>query len=159
VGTEIERKFLVRNTEWLAGAVGQPVRQGFLSIDPDRTVRVRVVEDRGYLTVKGRAEGLVRAEFEYPIPVEDAVSLLDRLCLRPLIEKTRYRLGYGGLTWEVDVFGGENQGLVVAEVELDDPDEEVNLPPWVGEEVSHDPRYHNASLVKCPFSRWQETSR
>jgi adenylate cyclase len=154
MGTEIERKFLVRSEAWKTGAVGQVLRQGFLSTDPDRTVRVRVVGDRGYLTVKGRTEGLVRAEFEYPIPGDEAGALLDRLCLRPLIEKTRYRIQHGGRLWEVDEFAGENRGLVLAEVELDDPAAEVNLPPWAGKDVSDDPRYYNANLVLHPFSTW-----
>jgi CYTH domain-containing protein len=154
MGTEIERKFLVRGEDWKVGSGSQVIRQGFLSTDPDRTARVRLVGDRGYLTVKGRAAGLVRAEFEYPIPVEDAGAMLDRLCLRPLIEKTRYRVEHAGLVWEVDEFGGENQGLVLAEVELDDPEAEVELPPWAGEEVSGDPRYYNANLVRHPFSSW-----
>ncbi|MBE0617966.1 MAG: CYTH domain-containing protein [Proteobacteria bacterium] len=154
MGIEIERKFLVRGEGWRTGAETRVIRQGFLSTDPDRTVRVRVAGDRGYLTVKGRAEGLVRAEFEYPIPVEDANAMLDRLCLRPLIEKTRHRVEHAGLVWEVDEFHGENQGLVLAEVELDDPGAEVRLPPWTGEEVSGDPRYYNANLVRHPFAKW-----
>jgi CYTH domain-containing protein len=154
MGTEIERKFLVTGEGWRAGAAGRIYRQGYLSTDPDRTVRVRVVGGDGYLTIKGRAEGLVRAEFEYPIPAVDAGEMLDRLCLRPLIEKTRYRVKHGGRVWEVDEFSGENRGLRLAEIELADPAEPVDLPGWVGEEVSSDPRYYNANLVRHPFGRW-----
>ena len=154
MGIEIERKFLVRSDEWRVGAAGQEVRQGFLSTDPERTVRIRVVGDRGYLTVKGRARGLARDEFEYPIPAADAEALLDGLCLRPLIEKTRYRVEHAGLIWEVDEFAGDNRGLVLAEVELADASTAVERPPWVGPEVSHDSRYYNANLVHHPFTRW-----
>ena len=151
---EIERKFLVRSDAWRIGATGAPYRQGYLSLDKDRTVRLRVAGDAGFLTVKGRSAGAARAEYEYPIPREHADEMLDRLCLRPLIEKTRYRIPHGGLTWEVDEFAGENAGLVVAEVELDAEDQAIALPPWVGREVTGDPRYANASLVTRPFSSW-----
>jgi adenylate cyclase len=154
MGTEIERKFLVRSDQWRVGAVGEIYRQGYLAADPDRTVRVRVAGDRGTLTVKGRAEGLARAEFEYEIPVQDADEMLDTLCLRPLIEKVRYRVPHAGRTWEVDEFVGENRGLVLAEIELGDAAETVELPGWAGREVSDDPRYYNANLVRHPFSRW-----
>ena len=154
MGVEIERKFLVRDDGWRRGAEGRVYRQGYLSTDPDRTVRVRLSGGEAYLTVKGRAQGLSRAEFEYAIPAADAADLLDRLCLKPLIEKTRYRIAHGGRVWEVDEFHGENRGLVLAEVELEEPEEEVPLPGWVGREVTEDPRYQNANLVSKPFSRW-----
>ncbi|MEW6489765.1 MAG: CYTH domain-containing protein [Thermodesulfobacteriota bacterium] len=154
MGIEIERKFLVRGDGWRAGASGQEIRQGYLSCDPDRTVRVRLSGHQGLLTVKGRPRGLVRTEFEYPIPGPDAQALLDHLCLRPLIEKTRYRVTHVDHLWEVDEFWGENRGLVLAEVELADPAEAVDLPEWAGEEVSHDPRYANANLARNPFLRW-----
>ncbi len=154
MGREIERKFLVRSDGWRQGPAGRMVRQGYLSADAERTVRIRLVEDRAFLTVKGKSEGLVRREYEYPIPVEDATELLDHLCLRQLIEKTRYRREVHGRNWEIDEFWGENQGLILAEVELAAPDEVVKLPDWVGKEVSHDPRYYNANLAKIPYSRW-----
>lgn len=154
MGVEIERKFLVRGDAWRVGAVGESYRQGYLSTDPARTVRVRVAGNRAYLTVKGKGEGLVRAEFEYPIPVDDALALLDGVCLRPLVEKVRYRLEHGGRTWEVDEFEGENRGLLLAEVELPGPEEALDLPPWAGEEVTNDPRYYNANLVRRPFRKW-----
>jgi CYTH domain-containing protein len=158
MGQEIERKYRVRGDAWRAGAQGLFFRQGYLSSDPERTVRVRQVGQRGLITVKGLARGITRAEFEYEIPVADAIRLLDELCLRPLIEKTRYCLPYGGLTWEVDEFHGENAGLVIAEVELEREDQFVELPAWVGEEVSADPRYFNSSLAARPYSRWSRSS-
>jgi CYTH domain-containing protein len=117
-------------------------------------VRVRVAGERAYLTIKGPRVGLARPEFEYPIPVEDANQLLDGLCPRPFIEKVRYRIEHQGLVWEVDEFSGENQGLVLAEVELTHEAQSVPLPPWIGEEVSEDPRYYNSNLARRPYTRW-----
>ncbi len=154
MGLEIERKFLVTGTSWRTLAPGVLTRQGFLSTDVERTVRVRIAADEGFLTVKGRSRGISRAEFEYAIPVEDAAAMLDGLCEKPLIEKTRYRVPFGAHTWEVDEFHGANAGLVVAEVELGSADEELSLPPWVGREVSGEARYYNANLVKQPFTSW-----
>ena len=152
---EIERKFLVRGDAWRSLAESSAeMRQGYLCRDPDRSVRARLAGDRGTLTIKGRSQGAVRSEYEYAIPAGEARELLDGLCLRPQIEKTRHRVPVGDLVWEVDVFSGENAGLVVAEVELDDPEQELPLPDWVGEEVTGDPRYLNANLVANPFSRW-----
>ncbi|MFI5197385.1 MAG: CYTH domain-containing protein [Thermoanaerobaculia bacterium] len=151
---EIERKFLVADSSWKGDATGTLYRQGYLSDVKERTVRVRIAGDRGFLTVKGMSRGLSRAEFEYAIPVEDAAAMLDGLCEKPLIEKTRYRVPFGAHTWEVDEFRGANAGLVVAEVELAKADEQPALPPWVGLEVSRDARYFNANLVKRPFTTW-----
>jgi adenylate cyclase len=154
MGEEIERKFLVHGDTWRAGARACSYRQGFLSTEPERTVRVRVAGARGLLTVKGRTVGTRRAEFEYEIPLEDAQRMLDTLCKRPLIEKTRYMLVVGSHTWEIDVFEGENAGLIVAEVELEAEDEEFEKPGWLGEEVTDDPRYFNSSLVLNPYDTW-----
>jgi CYTH domain-containing protein len=151
---EIERKFLVRNADWRRGAIGTNYRQGYLTIDPERTVRVRIAGDKGYLTIKGKTEGMTRSEFEYPIPLSDATQLLDNLCLRPLIEKVRYCVTYAGNLWEIDEFAGDNDGLIVAEVELDSSDQQVDLPQWAGEEVTTDPRYYNASLSQHPYRNW-----
>lgn len=153
---EIERKFLVRSNEWRKDAVGTPYRQGYLTTDPERTVRVRLAGDKGFLTIKGKTEGMSRCEFEYPIPVAEASELLDTLCLSPLIEKIRYCVKYAEHLWEIDEFAGENAGLILAEVELDSSDQLVELPPWVGEEVTTDPRYYNASLSQTPYQSWQE---
>lgn len=153
MGIEIERKFLMRDRSVLRGSDGLGYRQGYLSRDPERTVRVRVAGPHAYLTVKGRASGPSRAEFEYGIPVADGEALLD-LCLPSLIEKTRHRLEHAGRTWEVDVFHGANEGLVVAEVELPSADAPVDLPDWVGDEVTDDPRYVNANLAHHPYRSW-----
>jgi adenylate cyclase len=154
MATEIERKFLVKDDSWRGLGPGSRYRQGYLSTDPERTVRARVVAGKGYLTIKGKTVNAARAEYEYSIPVQDAEEILDELCERPLIEKTRYRIDYQGLVWEVDEFEGENAGLVIAEVELASADQAVSLPGWIGEEVTADPRYYNANLIANPFSRW-----
>ena len=152
---EIERKFLVRSGDWRRQAgQGVRVRQGYLSLEPGRTVRVRIAADKGFLTLKGKPRGLVRDEFEYPIPLQDAQKMLDIMSLRPIIEKTRYVLNDGGLKWEIDEFAAENRGLVIAEVELESPEQQIAKPAWVGEEVTEDHRYSNSSLVKNPYSTW-----
>ena len=153
MGFEIERKFLVRDPSVLEGRTGIAYRQGYLSLDPSRTVRVRQAGEHGFLTVKGRDHGGSRAEFEYEIPLDEAGALLD-LCERPLIDKTRYRIDHASLTWEVDVFHGANDGLIVAEVELERADQPVDLPDWVGDEVTSDPRYYNANLAARPYRSW-----
>jgi CYTH domain-containing protein len=151
---EIERKFLVKSYEWKQAAAGVPYRQGYLSTVKERTVRVRTVGPKGFLTIKGITVGVTRAEFEYEIPAIDANAMLDTLCERPLIEKNRYTIDHAGCAWEIDEFFGENQGLVVAEVELKDEQQALTLPPWVGAEVSGDPRYFNSNLIKNPYTRW-----
>jgi adenylate cyclase len=151
---EIERKYLVEGESWRASGTGTVYRQGYLSTVPERSVRVRVAGDKAYLTVKGAAAGAARAEYEYAIPVKDAREMLDNLCERPLIEKTRYQVEYRGLMWEIDEFTGENAGLLLAEVELESENQAVELPDWVGAEVTGDPRYYNASLVSRPYSSW-----
>lgn len=155
MGTEIERKFLVRHTDMLAAVTGTELSQGYLSHTPEATVRVRIQADQAWLTVKGRNEGARRAEFEYPIPVEDARALL-ALCPAGRIEKTRYRLPLGPHVWEVDVFHGDNDGLVVAEVELDHEEEAIQPPDWLGEEVTDDPRYYNSALSQHPYRHWSD---
>jgi adenylate cyclase len=154
MGQEIERKFLVKGTAWKAQAAGMLYRQGYLSSVKERTVRVRIGGEKAFLTIKGLNKGVTRTEFEYPVPVDDAAAMLDGLCERPLIEKTRYVLPSGGYTWEIDEFHGDNDGLVVAEVELQRADDKPPLPEWVGEEVSSDARYFNSNLVKKPFKTW-----
>jgi len=155
MAVEIERKFLVRGDDWRPGASGEHYRQGYLSTVPERTVRVRVIADAGYLTIKGATLGATRSEYEYTIPVEDAHAMLDSLCLRPLIEKIRHTLEYRGLVWEIDEFAGDNAGLVIAEVELGSEDQAIALPEWVGDEVTDDLRYYNASLVANPYRNWR----
>ena len=155
MGIEIERKFLVISDEWKGLAEGVEYRQGYLSVSKERTVRVRIAGDAAFLTIKGQASGISRMEYEYPIPVEDARVLLAELCEQPIIAKKRYKIECQGFVWEVDKFFGENEGLLVAEIELDREDQEFVKPAWVGEEVSSDRRYSNASLVKSPFSTWK----
>jgi adenylate cyclase len=156
LGIEIERKFLVRDRSVLRGVAGVSYRQGYLSTDPERTVRVRRAGERGYVTFKGISHGPARAEFEYSIPAEDADAMLDALALRPIVEKTRYVVESGGRRWEIDVFEGVNEGLVVAEVELESAEASVEVPAWAGNEVTDDPRYFNANLVAHPYSEWRE---
>ena len=154
---EIERKFLVAGDGWRAAASpGIRYRQGYLSAGADAgcTVRVRIGGERAYLTVKGPAAGAARDEYEYPIPVADAAEMLERLSAGGVVEKVRHRVPFAGRTWEVDVFAGENAPLVVAEVEIESVDAAVKLPPWLGAEVTDDPRYTNAALARSPFSRW-----
>jgi CYTH domain-containing protein len=151
---EIERKFLIKNEEWRKLTEGVLYRQGYLSTVPERTVRVRVIGQKAYFTVKGLTKGVSRLEFEYEIPLLDANQMLDQLCERPIIEKFRHKIDFQGLTWEIDEYLGENQGLIIAEVELDSESEVLELPEWVGKEVSDDPKYYNANLVANPFSKW-----
>lgn len=153
---EIERKFLVTSDDWRARVTSsQRIRQGYLSVDPARTVRVRLAGDRGWLTIKGEGKGAARAEFEYAIPPDEAAALLDHLCLRPQIDKTRHLVPHAGRTFEVDVFHGDNEGLTLAEVELAYEEEKVELPPWIGMEVTGDLRYFNARLIQSPFRSWK----
>ena len=152
---EIERKFLVGGNDWRDHGGGVAYRQGYLSTVAERTVRVRLIRDKGWLTIKGITVGATRAEYEYEIPADEAGEMLDNLCERPLIEKTRYRIEHQVLTWEVDEFDGDNAGLIIAEVELDEEHQAIVLPDWVGEEVTGDPRYYNANLIANPFTRWR----
>lgn len=155
MGLEIEKKFLLKNDSWKTQiTTGNYYRQAYLSSQPDRVVRVRTVEDKAYLTIKGKSVGAVRSEYEYEIPYEEAVEILTRICEKPIIEKIRYKVMYKNLLWEIDEFEAENKGLVVAEVELEEENQHIELPPWVGEEVTMQEKYYNASLIKNPFSGW-----
>lgn len=157
MGKEIERKFLLKNEQWRGLAEGTLYRQGYISTDENRAVRVRVIGEKGFLTIKGRQETLlVRLEYEYEIPLEDANELLDKLCDRPIIEKYRYKIPFGGMVWELDEFLGENAGLFVAEVELSHESQTVELPDWVGDEVTEDPRYLNVNLIQNPYNTWEK---
>ena len=155
MGTEIERKFLVIDDSWKKST--QPVRclQGYVCLGSGPTVRVRVMAGKGFLTLKGGGDGLLRKEYEYEVPLVDAEEMLETLCEQPFIEKDRYIVEYKGMTWEVDEFTGENAGLVVAEVELEREDQVFSLPDWVGIEVTGDPRFYNVALVRNPYSRWK----
>lgn len=152
---EIERKFLLNRELWRPQNEGIEIRQGYLSLDPERTVRVRIKGGKGYLTVKGKNYGISRTEMEYEIPYEDASQMLDELCLRPLVEKMRYVEKHGCQIWEIDIFSGDNEGLAVAEAELPSEDTALALPDWVLKEVSGDARYYNSSLSNLPYKKWQ----
>ena len=152
MGKEIERKFLVKGDTW-RNAKGTMFCQGYLNSEKERNVRVRTMEDKAYLTIKGIVIGASRMEFEYEVPLEDAAEMLE-ICEKPLIEKTRYKVQEGGFVWEVDEFLKENNGLIVAEVELESEDQAFFKPDWVGEEVTGDPRYYNSNLIKNPYAKW-----
>ena len=156
MAVEIERKYLVADTgpsaQWRA-APGVSYRQGYLNRDKARTVRIRVAGDEAFMTVKGVSVGATRVEFDYPIPLADAQAML-LLCDGPLIEKMRHVYQHAGTTWEVDVFAGDNAGLVVAEVELKTETQAFEKPAWLGEEVTHDARYFNSNLAAHPFALW-----
>lgn len=160
MATEIERKFLLVSEDW-RGLVRDAslFRQGYLSNTPRASVRVRIAGSDATLNIKGMTVGLQRSEHEYPLPLADAVELLERLCERPLIEKTRHLLTYGGKRWEIDEFHGDNAGLIVAEVELDSPEEAIELPGWVGRDVSHEERYYNVCLIHYPYNQWSAEER
>ncbi|VAX03338.1 FIG01182465: hypothetical protein [hydrothermal vent metagenome] len=155
MATEIERKFLLLNDSWRRDAdAGISMRQGYLVGAKRASVRVRVSGEHAHLNIKSATLGVERQEYEYGIPLADAEELLDTLCERPLIEKTRYHVRHGKHTWEIDVFSGDNAGLVVAEIELDSADENFARADWLGEEVSHDKRYYNVCLVTHPYKNW-----
>jgi len=155
MGVEIERKFLVHGDGWRDGTAGTRYQQGYLAVNPNCSVRVRLGGDQAWLTIKGARAGLSREEFEYALPTADAEALL-RLCLPGVIAKTRYVVAYGRHRWEIDEFHGDNEGLLLAEIELDHEDEAFDRPAWLGKEVSDDIRYYNASLSANPYRRWKE---
>ena len=157
MGREIERKFLVATDNWPRDRSAVRMRQGYLSVGPPASVRVRIEGNRAWLNIKESTLSVSRAEFEYEIPATDVEELMG-LCETGVVSKSRHRVEYGGHTWEVDVFEGENTGLVLAEVELDTEDEAVALPDWAGEEVSTDPKYRNTYLARHPYRTWGETA-
>lgn len=160
MATEIERKFLVTNDGWRTAAdAGTAYRQGYLVGAKQASVRVRIEGSAARLNIKSATLGVTRQEYEYAIPLADAAAMLDSLCEKPLIEKTRHHVHFGGRLWEVDVFAGDNAGLVVAEVELEAEDAPLEVPPWAGREVSHEPRYYNVCLVKHPYKNWTADER
>ena len=152
---EIERKFLVTSDEYRRLSDGEDYKQGYLNSDKERVIRVRTKSSSAYLTIKTLQKDLIRKEFEYEIPLDHANYLLENVCERPIIEKTRYHIHHGDHIWEVDEFHGENDGLIIAEVELGSADEEVLLPDWIGKEVSDDWRYYNSNLLQNPFKNWR----
>jgi len=152
---EIERKFLVDSSKLPTLPKGYIMKQGYVPTQ-GITVRARISDDQAFLTLKGRATGLSRSEFEYPIPVEDAQQILNELCTHPLIEKTRYLIPHGNHTWELDIFEDHNQGLIVAEIELGSEDESFEKPKWITKEVSYDRKYRNSNLIAHPFCKWDQ---
>ncbi len=156
---EIERKFLVTGDGWRGLGDGVLYRQGYIARTQDRTVRVRVAGEKGYLTIKYRGEGIARSEFEYDIPLEEAQALLDGLAPGEIIEKLRHTFEYEGSVWEVDEFLGANRGLIVAEIELDAEDQAFSRPPWLGEEVSKVSRYLNVELSRLPYTAWNQEEK
>lgn len=155
MATEIERKFIAKTIDYSALGKGRHLRQGYLSREKNSTVRVRIDDGCATLTIKGKTTGIARSEFEYEIPVTDAIALL-QLCDGPLIEKMRYEITFAGHLFEVDVFEGDNAGLIIAEVELQSADETVALPDWIEREVSFDARYFNSNLAVNPYRLWRE---
>lgn len=152
---EIERKFLTTNNSYRQLAKGEHYKQGYICRLPDKIVRVRIAGSKAYLTIKGKIQNATtRSEYEYEIPIEHAEEMLRDLCEKPFIEKVRYKVPWGKDTWEVDEFSGENEGLIVAEIEMPSEDYQFELPPWIGEEVTEDPRYLNANLVSVPYKSW-----
>jgi len=152
MGIEIERKFLTDTNKLPPLQNGYTIKQGYIQTVDYTTVRVRIRNTEAFLTIKGKNVGASRLEFEYPIPLQDANEMLDNLCQTSVIEKTRYLVEHEGYVWEVDVFEGSNQGLVVAEVELDSEEEAFSLPSWVAQEVTDDVRYFNSNLVENPYT-------
>lgn len=153
---EIERKFLINKNELGSLDNGISIRQGYVSTADHTVVRVRVAGSQAYLTLKGKSVGVTRSEFEYEIPIDEAEQIITELCSGPLVEKTRYLIDHCGHTWEIDVFHGDNDGLVVAEIELRYEEERFEMPSWVTSDVSSDARYYNSSLLDNPFKTWKE---
>lgn len=152
---EIEHKFLVKSDLWKSVVPGKSsrIRQGYLSTDPNKSVRIRTLDQNGFVTIKGMSYGAKRMEYEYEIPFKDALELLDGFCAN-LIDKTRNYVLHDDKTWEVDVFDGLNAGLIIAEIELNQEEETYSKPEWIGEDVTRDFRYSNSNLSHCPFSTW-----
>ena len=155
MASEIERKFLLSSDAWRDEVVdSQRMVQGYVARGERSAVRVRIKGDRAELNIKHALDGIHRLEYEYEVPLDDAREMLDKVALRPLIDKTRHHVNRGGHLWEIDEFHGENAGLIVAEIELDEADESFERPEWLGEEVSDDLRYYNSNLSKLPYSQW-----
>ena len=151
---EIERKYLLRDNSWKGLADGVLYKQGYIFASNDKSVRIRIVGEKAYLTIKASKAGIVRDEFEYEIPLKDAHELLENHCNGKIIEKTRYKITYENMEWEIDEFHGQNQGLVIAEIELSDASQNIIKPVWIGEEVSNEMKYYNSNLIDYPFCEW-----
>ncbi|RKZ46859.1 MAG: adenylate cyclase [Gammaproteobacteria bacterium] len=155
MATEIERKFLILNQDWQEYTKSElHIVQGYLATNEFSSTRIRIQNDKANINIKSATLGITRTEFEYSIPVDDARLMLDDLCIKPVIEKIRFTVEHMDHTWEIDIFSGDNEGLIVAEIELSSADEAFEKPSWIGEEVSNDARYYNACLVKHPYKTW-----
>ncbi|WP_297766555.1 CYTH domain-containing protein [uncultured Muriicola sp.] len=156
---EIERKFLVNLNEIPLPDNGELIKQGYFPIASNvkTVVRIRVKGSNAFLTIKGENKGAVRSEYEYAIPINEAEEMLEEMCQKPFIDKTRYEISAGKHIWEIDIFHGDNKGLVIAEIELSEESDKFNIPGWVGEEVTNDPRYYNSNLLLNPYRKWSTT--
>ncbi|MDR0660327.1 MAG: CYTH domain-containing protein [Prevotellaceae bacterium] len=153
---EIERKFLTTNSGYRQVAKGESYKQGYICRLPDKIVRIRIAGNKAFIAIKGMLHNAItRLEYEYEIPVDHAEEMLQKFCEKPLIEKTRYKVPWGKNIWEIDEFHGDNEGLIVAEIEMPSEDYQFELPPWVGKEVTDDSRYLNANLVLNPYKSWK----
>lgn len=152
---EIERKFLLKNDNWRNQVISSTLfKQGYLSGSDKASVRVRIEGEKANINIKSMTLCITRQEYEYTIPLSDAETMLDSLCEKPLVEKTRHIVMYKEHKWEIDEFSGDNEGLFVAEIELNDETEAFAIPDWLGEDVSDQPEYYNVNLVKHPFKNW-----
>jgi adenylate cyclase len=159
MGVEIERKFLLASDAWKSHVEkSYQMRQGYLSHDAQSSVRVRICDERADINIKSTRDGIYRLEYEYAIPMEDALELLEQVAHRPLVEKTRHIIHFADHCWEIDEFAGDNRGLIVAEIELSSVDENFEYPVWLGQEISTDARYYNSNLSKLPYSYWKQRS-
>lgn len=157
MGKEIERKYLVKNSLYKLQSTVTYIQQGYITTQKDKVVRVRVKDNNGYITIKGENNGAVRLEYEYPIPVNEAKEIITKLCQKPIIEKNRYNYkSPDGHLWEIDEFLGDNEGLIVAEIELLSELEQYEIPEWIGEEVTSDPKYYNSNLLQNPYKNWKK---
>jgi adenylate cyclase len=156
MGVEIERKFLIEKDLWYAlkKPAGNSLQQAYLVNEPGKVIRIRVTDSSAFITIKGPAVNISRPEFEFQIPKSEALLIMDQFA-KTRIDKTRYKIDFGGKIWEVDEFWGDNEGLIIAEIELKSEDEEFALPPWIGPEVTHDHRYYNSYLAEHPFQSWK----
>lgn len=154
MGIEIERKFLVKSDEWKSLGNRIFYQQGYLLSDKYRTIRIRTIEEKGFITIKSSVKGISRNEFEYEIPVEEAKLILETLCEKPFIKKYRTKIQLNELVWEIDEFLDDNDGLIIAEVELANENQKIDIPNWIGEEVTGDMKYFNSMLTKNPFNKW-----
>ena len=155
MGTEIEKKYLIVNDDWRKESdEGTYMVQGYMGTNEKSSIRIRIHGETANLNIKSSTIGITRSEYDYPVPIDEAKEILETLCDRPYVEKTRYHVMYEGHEWEIDVFAGDNDGLIVAEIELGSVDEEFKLPDWIGEDVSDDPRYYNVCLVTHPYKDW-----